>query len=440
MFKQFNFKLFIGGLILLFLPAGGVFASLAKLYISSDHEDFSVTFANHDKEFYQGIELPSGMYKLTVQFPNGKLKKERIYLAPGERRDQVILQSDSRSFYNSGVTLSSGKNSTANVLADVLNIMSLDHMGEIRAEKYKTYLASYASNIDKLTTIDGKTIKDFSLSKSVIEKHASLIGLILKAGSTIYLREKRLKKLASMSDKDAARLKDKLLSSRLTNWASSWYTGKEADFALEDAGRALDISPRSAYAFYQRSTAHEIAGNQRQALDDYETAIQIDPNLAQAYNSMAWLLATTENELLRDGKQAVIYAKKAVQLWPSPNYLDTLAAAYAQSGEWKIAIALVQKAIAQSKDRALFQEYEQHLKAFREHKSWREKAIMPFPDNLFAEEKILKELKAKRKNQKGKKKEYAAFLYKTAPVRRQYDAQTVRPLHSRKHSPNWPLL
>jgi len=411
MFKQSNSNLLIGALILLFLPAGQLMASLAKLYISSDHDGFSVTFANHDKDFYQGIELPHGMYRIEVKFPNGALKKQRIYLAPGERRDQVILQSSQRNHYNSGLSLGSSRMPKGNILTDLLDIMLLDQSRKKRTEKYKTYLASYASNLDKLTTIDGKTLKDFFLNESVIQKHASLIGLILKSGSTIYMQEKHLKKLASMSDEDAARLKDKLLLSRLTSWASSWYTGMEADFALEEAQQALNVSPRSAYAFYQRGTAYEIAGNQEKALSDYETAIQIDPNLAQAYNSMAWLLATTESKQLRDGKQAVIYAKKAVQLWPNPNYLDTLAAAYAETGKWKMAIALTEKAIDQSKGvntRVLLQEYQQHLQAFRKHIPWCEKAIMPFPDNLFTEEKILKELKLEAINPADKYPAYAA--------------------------------
>lgn len=427
MLKQLNSKLFIGVLTLLFLPAGQAVASpSAKLYISSDHDEFSISFANHDKDFYQGIELPHGVYRIEVEFPNGTINKERIYLAPGEQRDQVILQSSRRNRYNSGLSHGSSKKSRGNILADLLDFMALDQIREKRAETHKTYLASYATNLNKLTTIDGKTLKNFSLDESTTQKHPELIGLILNADISTYMQERHLNKLSSMPDEDAARLKDKLLLSRLSSWTNIWQTGINADLALEDAEHALNISPRSAYAFYQRGIAYEIAGRQEKALDDYETAIQLDSNLAQVYNSIAWLLATTEQEFLRNGKQAVTHAKKAVQLWPNSNFLNTLAAAYAQTQEWEMAISLAKKAIEPPKGEngmVLLQEYQLHLQVFHEHKPWREKTIMPFPDNLFIEKIILKELKAearlKREKQKDPqivKKQYATFLYKVTPA------------------------
>ena len=62
----------------------------------------------------------------------------------------------------------------------------------------------------------------------------------------------------------------------------------------------------------------------------------LNPNLAAAYRDLAWLHATCPNEKYRDGKKAFENARKAFQLsggkeW---SYLVTLAAAYAESGNF----------------------------------------------------------------------------------------------------------
>jgi tetratricopeptide (TPR) repeat protein len=53
-------------------------------------------------------------------------------------------------------------------------------------------------------------------------------------------------------------------------------------------------------------------------------------------NNLAWLLATSPDASIRDGNRAIEFAKQAVQLsrGKNPNYLRTLAAAFAESGRF----------------------------------------------------------------------------------------------------------
>jgi hypothetical protein len=74
--------------------------------------------------------------------------------------------------------------------------------------------------------------------------------------------------------------------------------------------------------------------------------IQMDPKNAAAYNTRAWILATYPDARVRDGKKAVTDATMACKLtdWQVAYCLGTLAAAYAESGDFKNAVAWQEKA------------------------------------------------------------------------------------------------
>jgi len=65
-------------------------------------------------------------------------------------------------------------------------------------------------------------------------------------------------------------------------------------------------------------------------------------------NNLAWTLATSTNDSVRDGVEAVTWAEKLSKEdgGKSAEYLDTLAAAYAEEGRWDVAVATQQKAVA----------------------------------------------------------------------------------------------
>jgi hypothetical protein len=67
-----------------------------------------------------------------------------------------------------------------------------------------------------------------------------------------------------------------------------------------------------------------------------------------ADNDLAWLLATSSDLELRDASRAVTYAEKAVAGTGRTNamYLDTLAAAYAETGNFTKAVATQKEAMA----------------------------------------------------------------------------------------------
>jgi tetratricopeptide (TPR) repeat protein len=70
------------------------------------------------------------------------------------------------------------------------------------------------------------------------------------------------------------------------------------------------------------------------------------PQLASALNDLAWILATSRLEDLRDGAQAIDLAQRALAAQPGdPGYRDTLAAAYAETGDFDRAAAIISEII-----------------------------------------------------------------------------------------------
>lgn len=74
----------------------------------------------------------------------------------------------------------------------------------------------------------------------------------------------------------------------------------------------------------------------QKAIKDFHKAIRVDPQRPAAYGELAWLLATSPDEKVRDGKKAWEYAKKAHELDPEDAaYMDKLAAAFAECGDFE---------------------------------------------------------------------------------------------------------
>src|SRR5690606_19068411 len=122
---------------------------------------------------------------------------------------------------------------------------------------------------------------------------------------------------------------------------------------------------------------HEQSGNYHEALSDYEDALTFDPRHSLALNNLAWILATCPVDELRDGQEALFYARAAcVQTdWEEANFLDTLAAAHAEVGNFAEAIRLVQQAMeCADEDSAPLLE---HLRAFEQNQPLRSRPSGP---------------------------------------------------------------
>lgn len=144
--------------------------------------------------------------------------------------------------------------------------------------------------------------------------------------------------------------------------------------AIRAYDQCLTLVPNDAVTLMARADVYEKLGNFALEARDYGDAIKAAPGDTDAYNNFAWFRATCPVLAARDGKEAVKLATTACELtgWKRWDYLDTLAAACAQAGDFKAAIDREKQAIATPNlDDADKQMVFQHMMVFESHQALR---------------------------------------------------------------------
>ena len=145
----------------------------------------------------------------------------------------------------------------------------------------------------------------------------------------------------------------------------------DADMAeVED--NLIVLRASSANMAFQRKDYRRGRKLMLKLIDDLDTS---NKNFPELINNYVWFLSTTQDDKLRDGKEAVrlgeLYIKDKTD---NPVYLDTLAAAYAEAGRFEEAIQiqadLVSRPGIADKNHA---GYAKRLESYKNNKPWREK-------------------------------------------------------------------
>jgi protein O-mannosyl-transferase len=120
------------------------------------------------------------------------------------------------------------------------------------------------------------------------------------------------------------------------------------DEAIAQYQSALQSEPDYAEAHNNLGTALVQKGRTAEAIAQYQKALQLDPADPKTQNNLALLLATGAEAPLRNGDKAVQLARQANELagGKDPNVLRTLAAAFAEAGQFGDAVQSAQKAMA----------------------------------------------------------------------------------------------
>jgi tetratricopeptide (TPR) repeat protein len=117
--------------------------------------------------------------------------------------------------------------------------------------------------------------------------------------------------------------------------------------AMAHFEKAVQINPRSANAHRKLGDLLLRKGREKEAIAHYQAVLELQPRNFGVQNNLAWVLATSPRESVRNGAKAVELAEQADQISGrnNPPIISTLAAAYAEAGRFPEAIAAAQRAL-----------------------------------------------------------------------------------------------
>jgi len=151
--------------------------------------------------------------------------------------------------------------------------------------------------------------------------------------------------------------------SRLQKW----------DLTIRDCTELLRQDSTFALAALLRAQANFALRNYSAARKELDHIVAIQPReqfYALAFNQRAWFRATCPDPSFRDARGAIDDAKKACNItnWREADPIDTLAVAYAATGDFDSAVRYVEKAMQAYDAGEITKILQQQLALFKEHR------------------------------------------------------------------------
>ena len=140
--------------------------------------------------------------------------------------------------------------------------------------------------------------------------------------------------------------------------------------AAADFSEAVRLAPTTPLFYNLRAGVLYRQGQYARAVQDHLEALKRDPRSASTFNQMAWIWATAPDPDVRNGRQAKECATRACELseWQEPGFLDTLAAACAECGEFDDAVRWQEKAVGLANEA---DEFRARAELYRQGKPYR---------------------------------------------------------------------
>jgi tetratricopeptide (TPR) repeat protein len=154
------------------------------------------------------------------------------------------------------------------------------------------------------------------------------------------------------------------------------------DEAIAEFLSALRYKPDHADAHYNLATSLDRQGKHVEAMASWREALRLEPNNIDTVDEVAWRLATSPDASIRNGRQALDLAREAVRLSHGdvPRPLGTLAAAYAEIGQFSEAVETAQRAIdlaVRLGDGATAEELRAQITVYRANRPYHESPGQP---------------------------------------------------------------
>jgi tetratricopeptide (TPR) repeat protein len=159
---------------------------------------------------------------------------------------------------------------------------------------------------------------------------------------------------------------------------------KDFEKAIADFTKLIQINPTNSDCHCIRAWAYYENGQYKEARDDFNQAIQLNPKEWYFYSGLAYFLATCPDASFRNGEEALKMARKGCDLTQQPtewglDCRDALAAAYAETGDFDEAIRYQKQSldkVLNARGWGLLEEDKKKMKdrlaLFEQHKPYRE--------------------------------------------------------------------
>jgi tetratricopeptide (TPR) repeat protein len=166
----------------------------------------------------------------------------------------------------------------------------------------------------------------------------------------------------------------------LYNLGNAYAEEQRLDLATRSWEKAIQVEPDYPMPHNNLGNAFLMAGQTARAIQQWEIALHYMPDLSSAQVNLAWVLATCPDASLRNGQTAIALAERAWQLSQgrNPMALRSLAAAFAENGQYADAVAVAHQALQMSRNNPnLAATLQEQLKIYESHQPFRDQTLSP---------------------------------------------------------------
>jgi len=225
------------------------------------------------------------------------------------------------------------------------------------------------------------------VSDSLLIEPDSIQGVLLRA--LISSREGRF--VDAIKDMEMLVRHDPTNHRWIVQLASFYQLDQRPRLAIQVLDELLANDPKNWQALRTRGDARLSIKEHREAVEDYRLAVRFIEAMSEEvseeegadkieasglYNNLSWLLSTSTDDSIRNGPEALELALKASEAteYKEAHILSTLAAAYAETGDFENARKWAAQAVEMGKEEGHEQldQLEKELESYQMDKPWRE--------------------------------------------------------------------